>query len=304
MTEREKMRRQRHVLRNIVCVLAVVLCLLVAVVLLREGPQVPTLSTDPVQPQPSGESTLPSTEPTTVPPTTLPPTEPPLTYPPDATPQQKLEAFIEYHDLSLSDYPASIQAAFESSRENIDYLLNFPFLHDQQHEIDISGYDLSKGVPLFIQWDERWGYLEYGTSYAGLAACGPTCLSMVAYYLTGNARYDPVWMMDFAQANGYYMPGQGTAWTLFTEGAEKLGLKAESIYVTEAKLISTLKAGKLIIMSMKPGVFTTTGHLIVLAGYEDGYFIINDPNSYLNSQRKWSFEEFADQVKGIWSFGV
>ena len=41
--------------------------------------------------------------------------------------------------------------------------------------------------PLFLQWDPRWGYTEYGEdSFLGLSGCGPTCLSMVLYYLTGD----------------------------------------------------------------------------------------------------------------------
>ena len=177
MTKREYMRRRRQRRNRAVFagVLAVVLCVLLVVILLPGGeqPQAPTLN-------PAPSTTAPVTQPPTV------PTEPPLTYPADATPQQMLAAFMEYYDLKPSDYPQVVREAFATAKENVDYLLNFPFLKDEKHEVDISGYDISQGVPLFIQWDERWGYLPYAGNYAGLAACGPTCLSIVAYYLTGD----------------------------------------------------------------------------------------------------------------------
>ena len=293
--------RQRQTLIYTVAALMVVLCVLLVV--LFSGGKTPD---DPSLNRPTGTqpSTNTATTQPTVPPTTQMPTEPPLTYPPDATPQQMLEAFIEYHDLSVTDYPQVVREAFKTSKENIDYLLNFPLLYGQEFEVDISGYDISQGVPLFIQWDERWGYLPYAGNYAGLAACGPTCLSMVAYYLTGDAKYTPVYMMEYAEANGYCGNRQGTYWSFFTEGAVKLGFIVKEEYKTERKLASILEEGKLIILSVGPGHFTSAGHFIVLTGYEDGYFTVNDPNSYANSQRKWAYDEFEDQIKNIWSFGL
>ena len=295
MTKKEHLLRQRKSLMATAAVLGVVLCVLL-VVLFSGGKQPdPSLGSEPTQTQPT-------TRPT-VPPTTQ-PTQPPLTYPPDATPQQMLEAFMEYHELSLQDYPQVVQEAFATSKENIDYLLNFPLLRENTYDVDISGYDVSQGVPLFIQWDERWGYLPYAGNYAGLAACGPTCLSMVAYYLTGDPMYTPVYMMEYAEANGHCGNRQGTYWSFFTEGAVEMGFIVKEEYKTERKLISILEEGKLIILSVGPGHFTSAGHFIVLTGYEDGYFTVNDPNSYANSQRKWAYEEFQDQIKNIWSFGL
>ena len=294
MTKREYMRRRRRQKRNLTLfagALGVVLCILLVVILLPGGeqPTEPSISTQP-------STQAPTTVPTTV------PTEPPLTYPENATPEQMLEVFMDYYDLSLSDYPQVVREAFATAKENLDYLLNFPLLKDTKHEVDISGYDISEGVPLFIQWDARWGYLPYAGNYAGLAACGPTCLSMVAYYLTGDPIYTPVYMMEYAEANGYCGNRQGTYWSFFTEGAVKLGFIVKEEYKTEQKLKNLLSEGKLIILSMGPGHFTSAGHFIVVTGYENGYFTVNDPNSYENSARKWKYEEFQDQIKNIWSF--
>ena len=45
----------------------------------------------------------------------------------------------------------------------------------------------------------------------------------------------------------------------------------------------------------------TSGHFIAIVGYEDGKFIINDCNSYANSQRLWDYDEFYDQINNLWA---
>lgn len=47
------------------------------------------------------------------------------------------------------------------------------------------------GIPLLLQWDERWGYKNYGDNIMAINGCGPTCLSMVVSYLKQNGQYHP-----------------------------------------------------------------------------------------------------------------
>ena len=58
------------------------------------------------------------------------------------------------------------------------------------------------------------------------------------------------------------------------------------------------------ILALGPGDFTTEGHYIVLSGLEDGLFRVNDPNSYINSARLWSYEELEGQIRNIWAIGI
>ena len=37
---------------------------------------------------------------------------------------------------------------------------------------------------------------------------------------------------------------------------------------------------------------------------EDGQFRVNDPNSYENSERLWTYEELESQIRNIWAMGV
>ncbi len=233
-------------------------------------------------------------------------TEPPTTEPEPTTPRDVLAAFAAEHDLTMEDYPEKIIELLERNPEAQEYALNYPLEYGKEHEIDISGYADYEGVPLFIQWDKQWGYLDYAGSVAGLSACGPTCLSMVTYYFTRDSEMTPAYMMEFAEENGYGLAGSGTQWSLFSQGAEKLGLNMKELtadqIASEEQIAKVLNSGRLIVVNVKPGIFTTVGHYMVVVGYEDGKFRINDPNSPANSEKLWEFEEFAQDIKMMWSF--
>jgi len=51
---------------------------------------------------------------------------------------------------------------------------------------------------------------------------------------------------------------------------------------------------------MREGDFTTTGHYIVLRGVKDGEFQVNDPNSVVNSEKLWSYEQIEGQIRNLW----
>ncbi len=71
-------------------------------------------------------------------------------------------------------------------------------------------------VPLFLLWDERWGYTNYAGQYFAPSGCGPSCLSMAYIYLTGDASMSPLAMGEFATAQGYAVDGEGSAWALIS----------------------------------------------------------------------------------------
>ncbi len=218
-----------------------------------------------------------------------------------------VEAYIaEYahrHGLTMADYPQSIVKMLAFNPETDDFVLNYPLRKDKKPEIDLSEYKDCTEVPLFIQWDERWGYQTYGSNVMGLTGCGPTCLSMVAVYLLNDLQMDPGWMADFSTENGYCVKGNGTAWALMDEGAGQLGLQASSIDPRDSELvISCLKQGQPVICIMDSGFFTSSGHFIVLTGYENGQITINDPNSRLRSASLWDYQDFQDQISAMWVY--
>lgn len=212
---------------------------------------------------------------------------------------QAVEAFARQHRLSYDDYPESLVELLQKNPETEKFVLEYP-LYDGSATGDLSSYDLTSSIPLFMQWDQQWGYMTYGSDVAGLTGCGPVCLSMAACYLTGDDAYAPDKMLQFAIDNGYCVPGSGSAWTLISEGGTKLGFDVTEIPLQKQRIMDNLAVNNPIICIMGPGDFTTSGHFIVLSGCEDGMIKINDPNSYANSKKLWSYEEIADQIRNLW----
>lgn len=212
-----------------------------------------------------------------------------------------VKAYAESKGISYGEYPQYIIDLYENNPETESFVLNYPFREDL--DIDLSEYEGSDTVPLFLQWDPMWGYADYGSSCIAVTGCGPTCLAMAGYYLTGDSNMTPGQIAQFAEKNGYYERGYGSSWTLISEGAEKLGLTAEELPLVKKKMTDALEAGKPVILAMGEGDFTSTGHYIVLTGVEDGAFRVNDPNSRINSEKLWTYEELEGQIRNIWAIG-
>ena len=211
----------------------------------------------------------------------------------------KVKKYSEEMGISYSEYPESLIELLERNPETEEFVLNYPFR--EEGELDLSEYDLSEGVPLFMQWDQRWGYIRYGSDVVGITGCGPVCLSMAGYYVTGgDAAFTPDQVIEFASQNGYYEPGYGTSWTLISEGGVKLGLDVTEIPLVKKRVMDKLQVGNPIICSMRAGDFTTTGHYIVLVGAQDGMIRVNDPNSHINSEKLWSYEQIEGQIRNLW----
>ena len=133
-----------------------------------------------------------------------------------------------------------------------------------------------------------------------LSGCGPTCLSMVCIYLLNDSLYSPRYIADFAEKNGYCVPGNGSSWTLISEGGKELGLDVIEIPLDEGRIMRNLEAGNPVICVMGPGDFTTTGHFIVMTGCIDGKISVNDPNSQARSNMLWEYDKIKDQIRNLW----
>ncbi|MBP3736301.1 MAG: C39 family peptidase [Lachnospiraceae bacterium] len=199
----------------------------------------------------------------------------------------------------------------DNARENAE-LIDFLYLYgfaDEAHRAlltqrgsSFTQEEMAERIPFLYQWDARWGYAAYGTSVIGITGCGPTCLSMVMLGLTGDPRYTPRMIADYAEKNGYYESGEGTRWSLFQTYAEARGLRCLQIDVTERNVLSELEKGHVLICSMGPGVFTAQGHFVVIEGLEDGKLIIHDPNNMVNSSRRYTYAEIRSDIIGAFTF--
>ena len=211
----------------------------------------------------------------------------------------ELMKYAEEKDVAYDIYPESLVALMERNPETVEFVQNYPFRKGKA--VDLSGYDVSKGVPLFLQWDDQWGYLEYGDDLVAVNGCGPVCLAMTGWYVSGgDPKFSPDKVVSFALKNGYYADNNGSKWTLISEGGPKLGLTVTELPLVEQKIAGYLQNGDPIIAVMGPGDFTSSGHYIVVTGYADGKLSVKDPNSLENSQKQWDYKTFAAQVRNLW----
>ena len=214
----------------------------------------------------------------------------------------KVKAFAEEHDLFYAQYPRSLVQLLERNPETEEFVLNYPLRKDTDWEL--ISIDRNGSVPLFLQWDPRWGYEKYGSDFLAVTGCGPTCLAMAGYYLTGSKNMNPAEIASFAEKNGYYAEGSGSSWTLISRGSGQLGMTATELPLVKKKMTDALEAGNPVILAMGKGDFTTTGHYIVLTGLENGFFRVNDPNSILRSEQLWSYEQLEGQIRNIWEISL
>lgn len=210
--------------------------------------------------------------------------------------------------LNLQSYPKNLLNLMIKNQETVSFVSDYLMHVDDDtvsgsitdDEVSASG---SSSIPLFTQWDKRWGYVGYGDDIIAIDGCGPTCMSMVYTGLTGKKDKTPADIADFCVENNYYTKDTGTSWALMASGAQKLGLSVTRLGITESAIKEALKAKKPVICSMAEGDFTDSGHFIVLTGVtDDGKLIINDPNSISRSEKEWEFSVVLKQIKAAWSY--
>ncbi len=199
-----------------------------------------------------------------------------------------------------SQYPKELLAALANNPEMEDFVSGYPDRNGITGGITAS--EKEQEFPLFLQWDRRWGYESYGDSCIGLAGCGPTCLSMVLFYLTRDETYTPESIAAYSMKNGYYVEGTGTSWGLMEDVPELYGIKVTSVSRAANNMRAVLDNDGIIICAMGKGDFTISGHYIVVYGYDNEGFMVNDPNCVARSGRRWTFSEIENQIKNIWVY--
>ena len=216
--------------------------------------------------------------------------------------QNPIKRYAKANGISMDEYPKDLLKLYERNKETETFVEEYPLKKDVEPEIDLSDLADISEIPLLLQWDQRWGYHQYAGEVMGLSGCGPTALSMVAIFMTGDITKNPCWVADFASQNGYAVDGSGTAWSLMLEGAQQIGLSSKEIPVERGRIENNLQAGNPIIALMGPGDFTSSGHFIVLTGMQDGRLKINDPNSRKHSEKTWDVNQVLEQTRAAWVY--
>ena len=185
--------------------------------------------------------------------------------------------------MNSTQYPKQLKDLALKNEEALEFVYDYPAEHVKEHTIDLTEEASMDSVPLFVQWDKRWGYEKYSGNFFAASGCGPTTLSMVVVYLTHNREASPI---------------------AVSEGCMHYGVKAKSVALDESRMKAELDEGHPIVVNVGPGDFTDTGHFMVITGYDDEGFSINDPNSIEKSGKRWLFKNISSQIRAVWSMYV
>lgn len=206
--------------------------------------------------------------------------------------------------MNSTQYPKQLKDLALKNEEALEFVYDYPAEHVKEHTIDLTEEASMDSVPLFVQWDKRRGYEKYSGNFFAASGCGPTTLSMVVVYLTHNREASPIAVAKYSKEAGYSVDGSGSSWTLISEGCRHYGVKAKTVALDESRMKAELDEGHPIVVNVGPGDFTDTGHFMVITGYDDEGFSINDPNSIEKSGKRWLFKNISSQIRAVWSMYV
>lgn len=206
--------------------------------------------------------------------------------------------------MNSTQYPKQLKDLALKNEEALEFVYDYPAEHVKEHTIDLTEEASMDSVPLFVQWDKRWGYEKYSGNFFAASGCGPTTLSMVVVYLTHNRDASPIAIAKYSKEAGYSVDGSGSSWTLISEGCRHYGVKAKTVALDESRMKAEIDEGHPIVVNVGPGDFTDTGHFMVITGYDDEGFSINDPNSIEKSGKRWLFRNISSQIRAVWSMYV
>ena len=108
-------------------------------------------------------------------------------------------------------------------------------------------------------------------------------------------------------SRGYKAPKQGTYYGYFAPAAKRYGLKAYMLNGTtiygkqdspyHAKAKAALDQGHLVIACMGPGLWTSSGHFVLLWKLQGNTVFLNDPASTRLARTQGNYALFRKQVK-------
>lgn len=172
---------------------------------------------------------------------------------------------------------------------------------------------MNKKPVSYKQTDPRWKDVPYQTTgetaTIGGSGCGPTCAAMLIETLTGKT-FTPEDACKWSVERGYKATNQGTYYSYFTHQFAVFGLKCGRI--NEANLyghptwsphqeaIDKLMEGYYIIACMGKGLWTSSGHFVVVWWIDDETVYILDPASDKPERIRGDVETFLREVKYYW----
>lgn len=173
---------------------------------------------------------------------------------------------------------------------------------------------MNKKPVVYMQTDPRWKSLPYRApgeaSTIGGSGCGPTCAAMLIETLTGRT-YTPPMACEWSAEHGYKALNQGTYYSYFVPQFKEFGitckrLNGSNVYhkpqsPVHDEALKLLREGWYIIACMGKGLWTKSGHFVVVWNAQDRYVSINDPASRRTERLCGEMDTFRNEVKYYWA---
>lgn len=171
---------------------------------------------------------------------------------------------------------------------------------------------MNKRPVSYLQTDPRWKNKPYRvkgeSATIGGSGCGPTAAAMLIETITGKT-FTPEDACNWSMAHGYKALNQGTYYAYFTPQFAEFGIDCQMLnwtntysrpdHANHEKVVEKLKEGYYAIALMNKGLWTSSGHFVVL-WWQDDKVRINDPASTRDERVNGDIQTFRSQVKYYW----
>lgn len=124
----------------------------------------------------------------------------------------------------------------------------------------------------------------FGSKTIGLSGCGITTMGMLATYMTDTIQSPAMMGVRFPN----YLVAGGTDGNIFINGVAELNFFCQAHVFDINEVIPALQNGQVAVSSQLKGHFTSKGHYLLLADYneEDDSFVVRDSNIYNYASKK------------------
>lgn len=165
---------------------------------------------------------------------------------------------------------------------------------------------VEQGVPLYMQWDQRWGYMQYLDGPMGTKGCCPTCLSMVHSAFNQTTLMSPYFVALLAAESGYCDPENGTYGEFVEYFAQHVGFDYAEVDVTAVDgAANALNNDWVLVCNLAPGDFTDVGHYVLITGWaDDGTVHVNDPYTTANNEQSWPLATVVFECNSMYALRV
>lgn len=171
---------------------------------------------------------------------------------------------------------------------------------------------MNKRPVSYLQTDPRWKDKPYRVtgenSTIGGSGCGPTAAAMLIETITGQT-FTPEDACKWSVEHGYKALNQGTYYAYFTPQFAAFGIDCQMLnwqntygkpdHANHEKVVEKLKEGYYAIALMNKGLWTSSGHFVVV-WWQDDKVRINDPASTKDARVNGDIQTFRSQVKYYW----